>query len=114
MQYRNGFVSNSSSCSFVIMTDKMTIEQFLKAKYHLVEEEDADGEQFLEVTGWVCYEKDKFYVFSTSIDNFCMISLIKSMGISPKDMLHMHHSNARDKRWKADMEKEYGVTIVDD
>ena len=112
MRTRSGFISNSSSCSFVISKDKLTKNQFLKAKHHLVEE-TYNNELFLEVTGWDCRERDTEYYFTTSIDNFCMISFLQAMGVKGEDM-KIYHSNSYDDYWAEKVEQELGIKISKD
>jgi hypothetical protein len=115
MKTRSGFVSNSSSCSFVISKDKMTPSQFLKAKHHLIYDEDEREIKGVDTTGWTCYDnkEENHYYFSTNLDNFCMISLIQSMGISGKDFEDMYHDDWDDIKWAKDFEKRYGVKLID-
>jgi hypothetical protein len=109
-----GFISNSSSCSFIVSKDSLTKENFLKAKHYLVSETDEDDELYLDVTGWNCHEREMAYSFETSLDNFCMIGLLQRLGVRGDEFLNMRHSNAYDIDWAEDFKKSYGVKLAGD
>jgi|WetSurMetagenome_2_1015567.scaffolds.fasta_scaffold298930_2 hypothetical protein len=89
----------------------MTEVLFLKAKHLLVEDVFEDG-FYLDTTGWEVEDRESFYHFSTGMDNFCMISFLKKNGV--KDIEQCYHSNAYDKKWVKEFEKDLGVKVLGD
>ncbi len=75
MKVRNGFVSNSSSSSFVIQLDDLTVKQLQKIQDHYKEiSEDRRDDTWAITMGSVVQG-------STSMDNFDMRSLLERIGI---------------------------------
>lgn len=77
MKIRNGFVSNSSSSSFVLRKDNLTLAQRDAIFNHHEKAGDDrwdihDGEGYIE--GW------------TIMDNFDMYSFIEELGVSKEDI----------------------------
>ena len=69
MKVRTGFVSNSSSSSFIIYKSDLTMEEFEQIKDH---EEVAGTDSW-----WVDDTERDFVRFSTHMDNFSLYSYIR-------------------------------------
>ena len=67
MKHRTSFVSNSSSCSFVIHKCALTCTQSEYLKKYLKE---------AEADGWSIWEDELKYEGSTSMDNYNMYDVI--------------------------------------
>jgi hypothetical protein len=89
MKYRNGFVSNSSSASFVLEKKFCSEVQLEMVKNHLVEgkalgmEEDA-GYVFHDYDSWSLEEKESIIEGYTSMTNFPMDEFFPKIGIPSK------------------------------
>ncbi len=85
MKIRNGFVSNSSSSSFIISRDKLSSMELAIIKNHMDEtkrypEVFKDCEyDFSDYDQWVITEEDNYIEFYTSMDNFPMYSFIEAV-----------------------------------
>jgi hypothetical protein len=72
MKIRNGFVSNSSSASFVI--DRKYVSQDMINK--IFDHEDvAEGEE------WTVVMNDKEIICSTYMDNFDLLEYVRKIGV---------------------------------
>ena len=89
MKIRQGFVSNSSSSSFIILKENLTEEQleqinnhtqYAKANFHQFEYTD-DGE------GWDVYDKGKTIRLWTFMDNFDMSLFLTLIGVDEEDII---------------------------
>lgn len=91
MKIRSGFVSNSSSSSFVIFKDKLTEEQINKIKDHyniskMMCEQGTRIEYFYSYEDcWDINETNLTIEGYTPMDNFSMYSyLIEFLGVNPE------------------------------
>lgn len=87
MKLRNGFVSNSSSCSFTIDKWNLSPEQIymIENYQHFAKEmnmSDYDCEWSLEHTETSIH-------FYTSMDNFDMLEFLNRIGVNDKDILNI-------------------------
>ena len=74
MKTRNGFVSNSSSSSFIICKNLLTEWQIEAIKNHTSSD---------EYNRWYISEDDIYIYGSTSMDNFDMREFLCMIGINP-------------------------------
>jgi len=91
MKIRQGFVSNSSSASFVIEKKNLTNFQIIVIKYHLDlitglmelanEEESKNLYEYCD-TGWDIIENNDTISGHTSMDNFPMKEFLSDIGVS--------------------------------
>lgn len=79
MKIRNGFVSNSSSSSFVIQKCDLTEEQLDKIKNHS-EVGESLGMEYCEWT-WDIVETPTEITGNTIIDNFDMEEFMQKIGV---------------------------------
>ena len=79
MKIRNGFVSNSSSSSFVVSKNDITAMQLTLIKNHS-KEGAKYGIQYPE-DEWSIYETDESLEGYTSMDNFDMESFMRRIGV---------------------------------
>jgi len=61
MKYRNGFVSNSSSCSFVLVGQRFTLDEFYD-KFGFIEQREVDNwlKKNVEDLNWIMGGLDEF------------------------------------------------------
>ena len=81
MKIRNGFVSNSSSSSFVINKDDLTCLQIIAIKRHN-EFGDDMGIYNAKSDSWYISENDFEIRGSVSMDNFDMREFLNKIGVS--------------------------------
>ena len=80
MKNREGFVSNSSSSSFILRRKYISDYQMeLINKHHEEIEDKSDA--------WSIYENDDSVEFYTNMDNFSMESFLKKIGV-PVDKIN--------------------------
>ena len=78
MKIRKGFVSNSSSSSFIILTDNISAKQLKKIYNHRIKTKPDDW--------WSIIEKDDYIQLSTFMDNFDMRSYLLDIGVAEEDI----------------------------
>ena len=78
MKIRNGFVSNSSSSSFVIPKDKLTFEQIQQIYNHTSEaEKHFEYYDFGDIyDSWYIDENEYYIMGSCIMDNFSMYEFL--------------------------------------
>jgi len=81
MKTREGFISNSSSASFIIKKKKITEEQLEKIRNH-AEEGERLGIDNAKSDPWDIYEGKKFIRGETAMTNFDMEEFFNKIGIS--------------------------------
>ena len=85
MKIRNGFVSNSSSSSFIIEIEKITETQLKQIKSHRVISKrfnlncNDDDE-------WEIHIRDTYVIGFTYMDNFRMELFLEAIGVKPEDI----------------------------
>jgi hypothetical protein len=84
MKIRKGFVSNSSSSSFMIEKDHLTSEQIDKIKRHSEFGEEYD-EPYSDYA-WQITETNHCLKGETSMDNFDMDSFMKKIGVDTENI----------------------------
>jgi len=85
MKIRTGFVSNSSSSSFVISLDNITDVQLEKIKNHIHFAQDMrDIDYSKEHNAWdISVDEEKNVVQgNTFMDNFSMSTFLRNIGVS--------------------------------
>jgi hypothetical protein len=87
MKIRNGFVSNSSSSSFLIKSELVSDKQLYKIRYHLEWGKlKGVGDYFNEGDRWEIDIGEKYIHGWTSMDNFNMSAFLEFIGINNEDI----------------------------
>ena len=91
MKTRHGFVSNSSSSSFVILKDGLTEEQLEKISDHINEAKQY-GDLFIcdPYQAWTVTDKGKVLELSTGMDNFDMETWLEMIKIPKENIIKGH------------------------
>ena len=84
MKYRYGFVSNSSSSSFVIEKENLSQIQLISIRRHMY----IGGLMGLELyaSPWNIHEDKKTISGSTNMDNFNMAHYLQLIGVNDDDI----------------------------
>ena len=92
MKIRNGFVSNSSSSSFIIAMNKISDRQLNAIHNHGKIRQDLPQElkdifdlEFDD--SWEISKKQEYLTGSTMMDNFNMAGFLKMIGIKDEDII---------------------------
>lgn len=82
VKFRDGFISNSSSSSFIINKDDLSKEQIEGIYNYGASDKIPKDEDMFYYINWNIEEDDKKIIMSTIMDNFDMYSyLIKDLGV---------------------------------
>jgi hypothetical protein len=86
MKFREGFVSNSSSCSFIIKKDKLSYTQInsLKCFHHMIVDKAPEDCEYAD--SWTVTNHDDHLAFYTSIDNFDLLTFLEDEGFNPEEI----------------------------
>lgn len=101
MKLRQGFVSNSSSCSFTILKKGLSEEQLHKIRNHIhyaIEmgyKGKKDGNLFTPMEGenWVLVNEEKCILADTTMDNFDLYGFLMFIGVPKENIIDYWHSN---------------------
>lgn len=86
MKIRQGFVSNSSSSSFIISTNKISVAQLELLKEHAESKEFKDDKYLGPYDAWDIDEKDGYISCHTIMDNFDLYEYALKIGIKEEDI----------------------------
>lgn len=85
MKYRNGFVSNSSSASFIVNKRKLEPKElFIVKNYDRLPE----GAYESSSKEWIMTETNKYFTFSTDMDNYELDEVFRLYGIPIDNYYH--------------------------
>jgi hypothetical protein len=76
MRIRQGFVSNSSSCSFIIPKKHLTEQQL-----DLIRNHQTCGEEYADTDSWELKESNEFIKGETTMDNFDFPAYLEKIGV---------------------------------
>lgn len=86
MKFRSGFVSNSSSCSFVIHRSVLTAKQVAELKKFYKENEYSENNQKgIYDDGGICFDIAENYIGFHDYSG-TMLTKLKEMGIKDEDI----------------------------
>jgi len=86
MKTRNGFVSNSSSSSFVVRKDALTEEQIQGIYDHNKSEQFKDVDYLDDKDVWTILDQGETLLGYTWMDNFDMRFHLQELGIKEEDV----------------------------
>lgn len=87
MKFRRGFVSNSSSASFILIKKFLTNEQIEKINNHIEESKKTDlhfGSNINRYNAWDIEESDGLIILKTESDSFYMGDFLNYIGVDKK------------------------------
>lgn len=85
MKTKQGFVSNSSSCSFIILVDKLTDDQLLKIQSPDYDSQDCGKDMGFPYKWDIAVDNEKGIIQGyTSMTNFDMQEYLISLGVPEK------------------------------
>lgn len=88
MKTRTDFVTNSSSSSFVISKNDITVNQYEKIR-NVAEEAEKMGLRYAKYArDWDVTEEDNNICFHTYMDNFDMEEFLEAIGISRRVIMY--------------------------
>ena len=86
MKIRSGFVTNSSSSSFMIAKKNLTLDQIEKIKSHIKVASELNMEYVDPLDSWDISETDDKITGFTIMDNFNMYLFLKLIGVDDNDV----------------------------
>ena len=112
MKIRNGFVSNSSSSSFILDKSKLSVKNLsdIKNAYKLAVEFDIEYPE--DIGGWTLYENDDELHGCTIIDNFQFLGFLDRIGVPREAFKERLSENGAGKYDYSDEEiKQLGLKV---
>jgi len=92
MKTRTGFVSNSSSSSFIVPLDALTGKQVKKIEAHRLKAEKV-GMHIRDCDVWSIETNDNFMKGWTFMDNFSMHDFMEKIGVDMEEVRWSEHDN---------------------
>ncbi len=93
MKIRNGFVSNSSSSSFIIRLDNLTGKQLYQIINHIDEAKEIGFNTYNDLWYVNVDTINNIVVCETSMDNFDMYGFVEAIGVDRAKIEKRYHSN---------------------
>lgn len=103
MKIRSGFVSNSSSASFVILKSNLTERQLKQIRSAPAYAKRLGMDFIEEYENWRVQEDENVILGTTTMDNFCFAEFLTKIGVN-WDYIGWDDSNGNGRRrhWEAE------------